>query len=184
MHYVVPPIFLWIPLLRDVLLWTGAVTYSRSRSLDSVILDLLQSNRSVCYCPSYFANVVKSTDVETGSSVIETPCPSDEMFSFARQEALQLVPIVTHGERRRYFIFQAFARLQALTFHYIGYPFPLCFALRIFSKTRPSLLHQQFGPIIECNAKYATNEQLKESFCSSVHALTCSEVGDDEFKLK
>lgn len=184
LHYVVPPIFMWIPLLRDVLLWSGAVTYSKKRPLDSVILELLQANRSVCYCPSDFSNVVQEVvDVETGRSIVQTPCPSDEMFSFARQEKLQLVPVVTHGERRRYAILEKLARIQEFFFQRIAYPFPLIFGLRICSKTRPPLLHQQFGPIIECTEKYQTNEQLRESFAASVHALTCVELGDDEFKL-
>lgn len=203
LHYVVPPIFMWIPLLRDVLLWTGAVTYhSKKRPLDTVILELLQANRSVCYCPSDFSNVVvPMMDLEQGSGgdggggsaavvgeeemrfTITTPCPSDEMFTFARQERLQLVPVVTHGERRRYYIWEGLGRVQEFFFQRMGYPFPICFALRVFSKRRPPRLHQQFGSIIECNEKYQTNEQLKESFCASIKSLTSVELGDDEFKL-
>ena len=192
LHYVVPPIFMWIPLLRDVLMWTGAVTYhSKKRPLDTLILELLQANRSVCYCPSDFSNVVEeakeTADIEGGGEdtryVVTTPCPSEEMFSFARQEKLQLVPVVTHGERRRYAILEKLGRVQEFFYQRIGYPFPLCFALRIFGKKRPPKLHQQFGPILECNEKYQTNDQLRESFCASIHSLTCVELGDDEFKL-
>ena len=188
MHYIVPPIFMWIPLLRDVLLWSGAVTFhSKKRPLDSILLELLQSNRSVCYCPSDFSNVVEpKVDVEHGVPkdyyTIKTPCPSEDMFSFARQEQLQLVPIVTHGERKRYYVMEL-PRVQEFFYRLIGYPFPLIFCLRIFNKTRPPLLHQQFGPIIECNAKYESNEQLRESFVNCVEALRCVELGDDEFKL-
>ncbi|MBX9637193.1 MAG: hypothetical protein K2Q45_06550 [Nitrosomonas sp.] len=184
LHYVVPPIFMWIPLLRDVLLWSGAVTYSEKRPLDTIILELLQSNRSVCYCPSGFFNLgAKEEDPETGRLILPTPCPSEEMFSFARQEKLQWVPVVTHGERRRYLIVERFVAVQKFFYERIGYPFPLIFFLKIFNKTRPPLLSQQFGPIIECTEKFQSNEQLRALFVSTVETLTCRELGDDTLKL-
>lgn len=45
LHYVVPPILLWIPILRDILMWTGAITYSPTRPLDSILVDMLNRSR-------------------------------------------------------------------------------------------------------------------------------------------
>ena len=86
MHYVVPPIFMWIPLLRDVLLWTGAITYHpRKRPLKDVLLALLHANRSVCYCPSHYANTLPESDsihhplLLLQSNAIPTRCLSDDL---------------------------------------------------------------------------------------------------------
>lgn len=190
LHYVVPPIFMWIPLLRDVLLWTGAITYHyKKRPLETVLLEMLHNNRSVCYCPSNFANMTSDDgeeDIETGSLTRTVPCLSEEMLQFALHEQIQLVPVVVHCERKRYYIFThdfLLKRIQRFFYWYIGYPFPLFFWLKMFSRTRPPLLHQQFGAIIECNQKYASTTLLKESFKDAVEALTCRELGDDSLKL-
>jgi hypothetical protein len=196
LHFVVPPLLMWIPLLRDVLMWMGAVTYHhKKRPLESVIFALLHSNRSVCYCPSNFANMALAFSTEEDSEehdlekgmVRQVPSISEETLAFALEEKIQLVPVVVHGERRRYYIFThavLLRRIQVAFYNLIGYPFPLFFWPKMFSHSgRPPKLQQQFGSIIECNQKYANTIVLKESFQSAVSALISRELGDDELKL-
>jgi hypothetical protein len=191
LHYIVPPIYLWIPLLRDVLLWTGAITYhAQKRPLNSILLDMLNSNRSVCYCPSELANVTldEASDLEnaengTFSNSSSSPCPDAEILNFALQESIQLVPIVVHGERRRYHMLHI-RFLQRFFFKHINYPFPLLFFPRIFNKTRPPLLILQMGFLIECNEKFAKSPDiLKGFFIEAIAGMTARELGDDEMKL-
>jgi hypothetical protein len=204
LHYVVPPLFMWVPLLRDVLLWTGAVTFHpRKRPLDSVVLELLHCNRAVCIPTTSPQGDVVGIDIEAGHGLSPLPSPppqagevirsvlSDDILSFARAEKIQLVPIVTHGEHRRYAIatHRLLSRIQQYCrqFTLCGagmHPFPVVFSLRLCSRQRPPPLHQQFGPIIECTEKFATNEQLMESFEECVQSLTCVELGDDILKLR
>lgn len=196
LHYIVPPAYLWIPILRDVLLWTGAITYhSTKRPLNGILLDMLNSNRSVCYCPSELANVVLTPSSSSGGrggedeeeglggGVIHSPCPDDEILSFALEETIQLVPVVVHGEQRRYHIFRL-AWVQSFFYRHIGYPFPLVFFPRICNKQRPPLLLLQVGHIIECNEKFGKSvETLRDHFVQAVAGLTATELGDDEMKL-
>jgi hypothetical protein len=206
LHYVVPPLFMWVPLLRDVLLWTGAVTFHpRKRPLDSVVLELLHCNRAVCIPTTSPASPAcggeVGTDIEAGPNFVAgASAPaiirsvlSDDILSFARSEKIQLVPIVTHGEHRRYAIAATHWRLLSRIQQYCRqfslcgagmHPFPVVFSLRLCSRQRPPTLHQQYGPIIECTEKYATNEQLRESFEECVQSLTCVELGDDILKLR
>lgn len=194
LHYIVPPIFMWVPLMRDILLWTGAVTYHPTRRpLTSIILELLQNNRSVVYCPSHLGNILYGTGTAGGGDIeapllaaeedeVETPCPTDELLSFARQEQIQMVPVVVQGERQRYHHL-LIKRVQGFFFERIGYPFPCLFWINIFSKTRPPKLQQQFGAIIHCDAKYTSNEVLKDSFKECVRTLACRDLGDNTLKL-
>ena len=185
LHYVLPPIFFCIPLLRDILLWTGAVTYhSKRRPLDSIILELLQANRSVCYSPSLTRDQQYEYDIEQHQTagVIETACPSDHLFTFARDECIQLVPIVTHGERRRYLIPTSFRRIQSFCELHIGYSFPMIFIRRRLKGA--AVLNVLFGPILKCDSQYMNNDQLRESFAAVIASLTSSELGDDILKLR
>ncbi len=174
----------------------GAITYHPTkRPLETIISEMVHSNRSVCFCPSNFANMTlqqqessAAEDVETGSCTRTVPSMSDEMLKFALEEQIQLVPVVVHGERKRYYLFThpfLLKRIQVFFYTWIGYPFPLFFWPKIFSHSgRPPLLHQQFGPIIECNQKFQGDiGLLKESFNSAVNALTSRELGDDVLKL-
>jgi hypothetical protein len=204
LHYVVPPLFMWVPLLRDVLLWTGAVTFHpRKRPLDSVVLELLHCNRAVCVPTSPPQGGDVGTDIETGpnsaaaagaatAATVICSVLSDDILSFARAERIQLVPIVTHGEHRRYAIathWRLLSRLQQYCrqFSLCGagmHPFPVVFSLRLCSRQRPPPLHQQFGPIIECTEKYATNEQLLESCEEGVHSFNCVDQCAPNLKMR
>ncbi len=126
-------------------------------------------------------------DLEQGSTTREIPSLTEEMFKFALEEHIQLVPVVVHGERRRYYIFThtfLLKRIQVFFYTWIGYPFPLFFWLKMFSHSgRPPKLKQQFGSIIECNQKYVNTTMLKDSFQSAVNSLVSRELGDDQLKM-
>lgn len=170
LHWVVPPLVMAIPLLRDVLLWAGAVTYhEKHHPLTDVMLALLNANRSVCYT------------VGDGQTM---PTLSDEILNFAREHQTQLVPMVVSGERKRYHIVETpmLQRVQRWTFRHAGYPFPMLVALRCCGRTRPPPLVMQVGSILHCSA-YQDTAQLKESFNTHVHNLRCEELGDEPVNL-
>jgi hypothetical protein len=177
LHWVVPPLLMAIPLLRDILLWAGAVTYhERHHPLLDVLLALLNANRSVCYCPAQYANTLNEGATTAGLS--------EQMLAFAREHQAQVVPIVVSGERQRYYMLETptTQRIQRWTLQHCGYPFPMLIFLRCFSQKRPPPLALQFGPIMRC-ADYPSAQVLRDSFNANVHNLNCAELGDDAMNL-
>jgi len=195
LHYMVPPLLLNIPVLRDVLLWSGAVTWhAKKRPQDTVLLDLLNSGRSVCVFPSNFANVIKPQfdaevadagaameDLELGVGRITVSGLSEELLSFARTEHVELVPIMMHNERRRYWFPRSplLRSVQRFAFRVLLFPLPMVFALRMCGKRRPPPLVQQFGPIIHCTLeRYPDNATLRKSIEESVKQMCAPHVDD------
>jgi len=182
-HYVLPPIFLWIPLVRDVLLWTGAITYSNhkaSQSKIAVITEMLNQGRAVCYTPSNFADRIITSDLESN---IEARYPSEDMLKLAIDENIQIVPVVVQGEFERYKIVQNnhLKSLQSFAFRHLDYPFPLFYWYKWYSHTRPPLVFVQFGAIMSAQV-YETTLKLKDALKDKVSRLTQPSLGDKEIK--
>lgn len=158
LHYVVPPLLLAIPLLRDVLLWTGAVTWHAKRlPVTDLILQLLRSNRSVCYSCS-----AAGIDME--------------LFRFALTERMQMVPVVVQGEADYYYIAH-WPRLQEWMQKRVGYPWPqLVWPRR--GGGGVTEIEQVFGPILNCTDRYQNAEELSSAFCEGVQKLACPELGE------
>lgn len=170
-HYMVPPIFMWIPVVRDVLLWTGAVTYSlhnERHSKQTVIFDLLDHGRSVAYVPSNFADKM-GHDLEAN---IEARYPVEETLKMLIEGDVQIVPVVVQGEFERYRIIQNsyVKQVQAFFYKYLEYGFPLCYWYRLFSHTRPSPVEVKVGPLMSAKV-YTTPQTLREALKSTVSRL-------------
>jgi hypothetical protein len=176
--YMLPPLFFSIPILRDVVLWSGGVTYRRGAEprgdrRNAAILDLLNANRSVCYAPSGFSDVLRVFDDDDPESGVQTNMPDDELFAFARENEVQIIPVVVAGEKKRYSIIAGSSWLQRVHRHthaLLGYPLPLLFWARIFSRTRPEALNIQIGPVIN-SARYTSVDALRAAFRENVEAI-------------
>lgn len=156
LHFVVPPCFMWIPIMRDVLLWMGAVTYSIKNddlSMKEVILSLLNAGRSVCICPQL--------------SQFEL---DDELLQFFIENRIDVVPVVICGEQERYQI-RTWPAFQAFFARHLHYPFPTCFWIRFNTRKRPPLLEQQFCGIKHSSA-YANVQLLRESIQETINKLS------------
>jgi hypothetical protein len=145
LHYVVPPPLMWIPLVRDILMWSGAITYSMrdpAHSLHNVLLDMLGQGHGVAYVPAQFLQ--HHGDLEAS---IEARFPTDELLQIAIKEQLQVVPVTVQGERERYNVVASgtLAALQQWTHARWNYPFPLLYALRVCSAQQPRPIEVQFG---------------------------------------
>lgn len=174
-HYVVPPIYMWIPFMRDFLMWTGAVTYSlanNSRSKQKVVQDLLDDGRVVAYSPSNFFNP-HDHDLE---AIIEHRYPTDEMFRYCMNESVSLIPIMVQGEQERYHIVHKLWLRTAQKWFYakIEYALPLCYWFKIWNRRRPPPVTLKVGPSITCNL-YTTQtdglEKLRKSVKETVGQL-------------
>lgn len=183
--YLMPPLFFSIPILRDVMLWSGGVTHRRGEGRNAAILDLLNANRSVCYAPSGFTDVLHAFDDADPESGVQTNMPGDELFAFARENEVQIIPVVVAGEKRRYNIIAGspwLQRLHAQTHAWFGYPVPLLFWARIFSGTRPEALNIQIGPVINC-ARYTSVDALKNAFKENVEAIRAFPGEENAFHI-
>lgn len=171
LHWVVPPLLLAIPLVRDVLLWAGAVTWHPKRlPLTDLLLQLLRSDRSVCFCPSLFPSASAG-----GAALID-----EELFRFALEHQIELVPVVVHNEGARYRLLQA-PRLQEWSRkHCCGYPWPQAALLQ--DRSQPLVL--VFGPILHCTQRYANVDKLAESFSAGLRSLSCADVGEEIFDVQ
>ena len=186
--FVVPPLLLRIPLMRDVLLACGAVTYNThsQKPLEDLLLEMIQSGRSVCFCPSRFGNgTLSDTAAEDAAErgVVQTVDVPEQVLSFARAEKLQLVPIIVQGERKRYHII-TWPRVQRFFLKHLDYAFPQCVMPRFFARHKPPPLNVLFGPIIHCDEKYTSNADLRRHFREMVKQSTCAALGDAKIAMK
>jgi len=182
LHYMVPAPYLWIPIMREVLLWTGAVTFSAFNpkfSRQAVMLDLFNHGRSVCYCPSNFANSIVN-DLETA---IETRYPSDELLDFAIAEKIQIVPVVVQGEHERYRIVQNWwlKKIQTYMYEKINYTFPLVYWYRLFSNKKPPSITVQFEAMVT-SEMYNNATDLKATLKESVDRSIILVLKDKQIK--
>lgn len=122
--YTMPRVFFWIPLLRDVLLWSGAVLDS-----DAVVSDLLEHRLNVCVCPGGLRGAHYKQDENT---LTVGDVPDAFLQACGRTNAI-LVPVVVHGEAKRYprirlktrDPFNLIRACQLFFMDNLGYPFPL-----------------------------------------------------------
>lgn len=91
-RFVVSSLLTSVPIVREVLLWMGAVSASKDRDTTGVILGLLERGKSVAYCPA-------DQNRETTGLI-----PID-VFEFAKQHNVYLVPVLVQKEQERYTIF-------------------------------------------------------------------------------
>lgn len=175
-HYVLPPPFMWVPLVRDVLMWSGAVTYSNreaAHSREAVIFDLLNQGRAVCYAPMNFAPRPAGARGDDLEKAIDARYPSDDMLSKCIAEQIRLVPVVVQREAERYKMAhnERLRAVQSFCHRHVDYPFPLCYWYRFYSHERPPLLSIQFGAVMASEV-YETTEKLKGALKEKVSRLT------------
>lgn len=182
-HYMVPPIYMWIPFVRDVLLWSGAVTYSPFQEIKSqteIIRTMLTSNRAICYAPSNFFEIT----IDETEKMIHAKYPSDEMFELMIEKSTQLVMVHTQGEHERYNIVQAplLRRIQHWSYQHVHSAFPLCYWYRLFHSTPPPPVKLVFGPEISCGSYVGNAAGLKEVIEKTMERTVSIVLGDKEMK--
>lgn len=106
-----PNVLFYIPILRDILLWSGAIT----SDLNTVI-QAINSGYSVAYCPHGFSHPGHKSHVEN----------IDDLFEAAQDKKLKLVPVHVEGEKHLYKTFSHpfLIRIQNYFNDWLNYPFP------------------------------------------------------------
>lgn len=123
--YMIPQYLFYIPFLRDILLWTGAVTESRE-----LIPQLVGRGKSVAYSPCGMDDLFSDSD-----DVVRLPDAG--FFQFAIEHRLKVIPILIKNESARYKI----CRTRCQSYFYnstrLRWPWPLLFCVRVFQQNPP-----------------------------------------------
>lgn len=110
--YMLPWPLFYIPIVRDVLMWTGAI------SSKTDLLDILNKGRSVCYAPQ---GMQKGNDMEQGDMF-----PDLGVFEFAMEHNIKVVPVRISDEDKRYYILNGPVSIQDWSMQKMGWPWPFC----------------------------------------------------------
>ena len=129
-RYIMPHNLFKVPVIRELLLWSGAIC--ANKDVNGAILNLLRKGKSVAYCPP-------ATDEEL---VLDKG-----LFEFATKNDIKLVPVVVSGESDRYNIYrpELVRKMQRFFAKKLGYPFPLIFCPRSFGPSPPPKIEIAIG---------------------------------------
>jgi hypothetical protein len=103
--YLMPEIFFWIPLVRELLLLTGAVSAGRP---EQVIERMTSMGKSVAYAPSGMRDALLVQEERN----IHAERPGLPLFTLACYRGLSVVPCLCLGENDRRYIFFTSERLR------------------------------------------------------------------------
>lgn len=184
LFYVVPPIYMWVPLVRDVLMWSGAITYGRKQSLTSVLQEAIVKNTSSV---AFYASLTSSN--YTPPNEVETQAISNDILEFVHQRDMLLCVVVVCKEHKRYWIANhnvlGMQAIQRWCWERYRHPFPLIWFKRGYcARKPPPKVVVQFGPMIPCGRQFqATIDDLKTSFTLLVHSLCVAELDDKVIRV-
>lgn len=143
--YILPALLFKIPVVREVLLWSGACCAPNNKDVEGTILRLLRKGKSVAYCPTgmkdYFSNENNNNndDFELDPAI----------FQFAFSNKIYIVPVLVDKELERYSVSrsdQTYVRkLQKIAFNRWGIPIPLLIVPKIFGQGPPPKMVLSIG---------------------------------------
>jgi hypothetical protein len=165
--YLVPSLLFWIPILRDWLLWSGAVADNGYNT----VLDHINSGSCVAYSPNGMGDLLH---MELGKLVIKRP--GKRIFTFAKENNISIVPVLVYREQERYHILQK-RELQTRMFNLFGWPFPFWFFPRIFGTRPPPPMVLYVGNPMRPMA-YNDDEQFHNMFFAAIKGM--NNCGSDQ----
>ncbi len=174
--YLMPEILFWIPLVRELLLLTGAVSAGRG-SPEQVIERMTSMGKSVAYAPSGMRDALLVQEERN----IHAERPGLSLFTLACYRGLSVVPCLCLGENDRRYIFftsERLRRVQRWFLDKLGYPFPLMCC----PDTKGSRIDLWIGAPITSKGKNA--EELQREFFTALQALNNTGVDEKELILK
>lgn len=166
-RYLLPAILFYVPFLRDVLMWSGAVAY-RKEDQWATMNDLLNRGYSVAYASNGMTDAFTAyQESRTGKSgePREVQAPADALFDYAKAENVALVPVLVNGEAERYVFAPQpgfIVSLQQFCYKNWGYPFPV-----VCLPTRQSQIHLQFCSVLQPHL-FEKAAEMKDEFLRAV----------------
>jgi voltage-gated potassium channel Kch len=122
--YMLPSVFFYIPILREILLLSGAVSFDDER-----ISEMLRNGRSVVYAPNGMEDVLYINEDENDFKDHPKQPPPVSVFDLAVEKHVKVIPCVISGEDKKFFFltFPLLKRVQKYFMGVLGYPFPFIF---------------------------------------------------------
>lgn len=139
--YILPWVLFKVPILREILMWTGAIS-SGQGDVNSVILNALNRGKSVCYPINGMTEI--TIDKLTKDGINEEQVIAEDLFEFAKVKRIKLVPVLIENEHKRYSIWQ-FPALHEFSLKLSGFPFPFIFGPKIFGQDPPTKVDIKIG---------------------------------------
>lgn len=170
-NFILPPILFKVPLLRDLLLWIGAVTYEGTDK-EHTVLELLKRNKSVAYCPAGMNDLLKIDDNNVTFNLQQPPI---DVFEFVLKNKINIVPVLIQGETERYAILTNNWIRDCQRYFLntkLQWPFPFLFFVRIFGKKPPPKVQVFVGPIINTQLYNNDAKQLSNAFMKKFESLS------------
>jgi hypothetical protein len=160
--YLLPAVLFYIPLLRELLLATGAVADGEGALQRQISL-----GRNVAYAPHGMADVLCTPARGGGGANVLAP-PAELFDLVTRTTSLSLVPVVVHEDEPGPLMHHPRLRwLQTVTFAAFGYPWPCIWLPR----RDAGRVHVNIGaPMLGANYQGRAEEMMRE-FCSAVEAI-------------
>jgi hypothetical protein len=161
--YLLPAILFRVPLLREVLLWSGAVSdrFFETDGQFGAILDVVGSGRSCCFA----LNRMEEYPGEKAEKEYTLP---DTFYEFAKREKIQVVPVSISHEVSRYHYFTN--PLQRFFLETVGYPFPLFFIPAIFGEDPPKKVEIHMG-VPMTPSEYSDLEGFSRAFFGQISGV-------------
>lgn len=172
--YIVPPGIMYVPILREFLLWSGAISYHPTRRpLNDVLQKVIARGYSVCYSPALLH--LNDEDLEAVAGL------DGEMLGFARSSGVSIHAVAIHKEKERYHLLPL-PRVQKFMFKHIMYPFPHIYLYRFLSNKKPPMLTLVVAPAV-ASASFATEQDHRNALADRFKSLCCQDLGDKTFKF-
>lgn len=163
--YLLPAVLFWVPGLRELLLWSGAVSYGNDEEQTERVIEMTRLGRNVAYCPNGMQDALYVEEERN----IYAKRPDMALFKIACERNYQLVPCICSGENDERFIFITNERIRAVQSYFLrsklNYPFPLIF----FPDRRGRRIEITIGSPIKSQGK--NPEQLQQAFFKELQAL-------------
>lgn len=180
--YIMPDILFHIPVVRECLLWSGAVTCGTwdngaAETMDSRVLEMTRLGRNVAYAPNGMEDALFVADEDK----IHARRPGMSLFRLAHERKYHIVPCLCSGEHDRRYIFITsdwIRRVQRWMLQRIGYPLPLIFFPDV-KQQQSRVIDVVMGEPIRAD----TPEALQRAFFQSLERLN-NNGADKELILK
>ena len=134
-YYILPHWYFIVPIVREIALWTGGVS---DKYKIETIMKIINDGKSICYS-------LNKTDVDKNNGI---DCG---LFSFLKEEKINIAPVVIYNESYRYEICRSRNPQMPWFFHFV------------LKQDPPPAIHIGFKALM-CPAKYENRKEFNEAF--------------------
>jgi hypothetical protein len=166
LNFMVPWPLLAVPILRDVLLWMGAV----SEDVENIV-PLLNQGKQIAYAPGEWTNYLNACNPR--GEEVQFVVPDLALFQMLREAKVAIIPVLISNELSRYSIGRSGRRMfniQQWCASHWRWPFPMLAGIKIFGQEPPPRLAVTVGAVIESGV-YESEERLREAYLGLINGM-------------